>query len=85
MVEKIPPHNEEAERSALGAAMLSKDALYDVLEEVSADDFYNESHKEIFHAIVELYRQNSPVDMLTVCEELKKEKRWRWSADGLMW
>lgn len=74
MVEKIPPHNEEAERSALGAAMLSKDALYDVLEEVSADDFYNESHKEIFHAIVELYRQNSPVDMLTVCEELKKRK-----------
>ena len=41
MVERIPPHNEEAERCALGASMLSKDALYDVIEEVTADDFYN--------------------------------------------
>ena len=32
-MERIPPHNEEAERSALGAAMLSKDALMDVVEE----------------------------------------------------
>ena len=74
MVERIPPHNEEAERSVLGAAMLSKDALYDVIEEVKADDFYNESHREIFKAIMELYRANSPVDMLTVCEELKTAK-----------
>ena len=74
MIERIPPHNDEAEQSALGAAMLSKDALYDVVEEVTADDFYNESHREIFKAITELYRQNIPVDMLTVCEELKKRK-----------
>ncbi len=74
MLEKIPPHNEEAERSVLGAAMLSKDALYDVIEEVRAEDFYNESHREIFRAIMELYRDNVPVDMLTVCEELKKKK-----------
>ena len=74
MIERIPPHNDEAEQSALGAAMLSKDALYDVIEEVTADDFYNESHREIFKAITELYRQNIPVDMLTVCEELKKRK-----------
>ncbi len=74
MLEKIPPHNEEAERSVLGAAMLNKDALYDVIEEVRAEDFYNESHREIFRAIMELYRDNVPVDMLTVCEELKKKK-----------
>ena len=46
-MEKIPPHNEEAERSALGAAMLNKEALLDVAEEVKPEDFYNESHKEI--------------------------------------
>ncbi|MCI8349272.1 MAG: replicative DNA helicase [Firmicutes bacterium] len=73
-MERIPPHNEEAERSALGAAMLSKDALMDVVEEVRSEDFYNESHREIFDAIVRLYRENSAVDMLTVCEELKKHK-----------
>ena len=74
MKERIPPHNEEAERCVLGAAMLSKDAMYDVIEEVKADDFYNESHREIFNAIMDLYRDNKPVDMLTVCEELKTKK-----------
>lgn len=74
MIERIPPHNEEAERSVLGAVMLNKDVLSEVLEEVTADDFYNESHKEIFRAIWELYKDNTAVDMLTVCEELKKRK-----------
>ncbi|MCI7619668.1 MAG: replicative DNA helicase [Firmicutes bacterium] len=74
MTERIPPHNEEAERSVLGAVMLNKDVLSEVLEEVTADDFYNESHREIFRAIWELYKDNVAVDMLTVCEELKKRK-----------
>lgn len=73
-MERIPPHNEEAERSALGACMLSKDALMDVAEEVRAEDFYNESHREIFRSVMRLYRENSAVDMLTVCEDLKKQK-----------
>ncbi len=73
-MERIPPHNEEAERSALGACMLSKEALMDVAEEVRAEDFYNESHREIFNSIMRLYRENISVDMLTVCEDLKKQK-----------
>lgn len=73
-MERIPPHNEEAEKSVLGAAMLSKEALLDVSEEVKAEDFYNESHREIFDAIMNLYRENTAVDMLTVCEELNKRK-----------
>ena len=74
MIERIPPHNEEAERSVLGAIMLNRDVLLEVLEEVTADDFYNESHREIFKAIWELYKDNTAVDVLTVCEELKKRK-----------
>lgn len=74
MIERIPPHNEEAEKSVLGAVMLNKDMLSEVLEEVNADDFYNESHREIFRAIWELYKDNKAVDMLTVCEELKRRK-----------
>ncbi|MGI6721200.1 MAG: replicative DNA helicase [Anaerovoracaceae bacterium] len=70
--ERIPPHNREAEISVLGAAMLDKDAMYDVLEKVKAGDFYDPNHKEIFEAIVSLQKKNSPVDVLTVCEELKK-------------
>ncbi|MCL1981866.1 MAG: replicative DNA helicase [Clostridiales bacterium] len=72
MVGKIPPHNEEAEKSVLGAALLSKDALYDVIEHVRASDFYSSLHQEIFEAVWELYQKNSPIDTLTVSEELKK-------------
>ena len=73
-MDRIPPHNEEAERSALGACMLSKEALMDVAEEVKVEDFYNESHREIFRSIMRLFRENTSVDMLTVCEDLKKQK-----------
>ena len=72
MQERIPPHNEEAERSVLGAVMLNREVLFDVLEEVEADDFYNAANQEIFNAIYELYKENKPVDVLTVSEELKK-------------
>lgn len=69
---RIPPHSPEAERSALGAALLSKNALFDVVENVKARDFYDANHKEIFEAILDLSRRNAPVDALTVSEELKK-------------
>ena len=71
-MEKIPPHNEEAERSVLGAGMLSRDALMDILEILKPEDFYSETHKEVFAAMIEIYRRNAPVDTLTVSEELKK-------------
>ncbi len=72
MEERIPPHSAEAEKSVLGAAMLSKDALFDVMEVVKPADFYDENHREIFQAMIELNRRNAPVDALTVAEELKK-------------
>ncbi|MBR0598338.1 replicative DNA helicase [Sinanaerobacter chloroacetimidivorans] len=72
--ERIPPHNDDAEKSVLGSILLDKDALYDVLEILKAEEFYNDMHKEIYQAIIELYRKNEPVDTLTVSEELKKRK-----------
>ena len=75
---RVPPHSAEAEKSVLGAAMLSKDALFDVMEVVKPADFYDENHKEIFQAMIDLNRKNAPVDALTVAEELKKRN----SLDG---
>ncbi len=71
-MERIPPHSEEAEKSVLGASMLDKDALYEASEYVKAEDFYNNNNKEIFEAITSLNAAGTPVDMLTVCEELGK-------------
>lgn len=71
-VNRIPPHNDEAEKSVLGAAMLSKDALLDIMDAVKPRDFYSEMHKEIFTCIRDLYSRSLPIDTLTVSEELKK-------------
>jgi len=79
MMERIPPHNNEAEMSVLGAAMLSKDALFDIMEVVRAKDFYSEIHGEIFEVITSLYRSSKPVDTVTVSEELKKRN---WNIRG---
>ena len=74
MEQRIPPHSDEAEKSVLGAMLLSKDALFDAQEVVKREDFYNEAHREIFDGISALYRRNEPVDVLTVTEELSKRK-----------
>ncbi len=72
MEERIPPHSIDAEKSVLGAAMLSTEALLDVVETVKERDFYDANHREIFKAIVDLNAKNSPVDTITVSEELKR-------------
>lgn len=73
-MERIPPHNIEAERSVIGAAMLDKDVVFDVLEVVRAGDFYSKANREIFTVITDLQRSNTSVDVLTVTDELKKRK-----------
>ena len=72
MAEKIPPHNSDAERSVLGSAMLNKDALFDVIEIVSPEDFYNKANEEIFSAIRDMYNAGKACDIVTVTEEMKK-------------
>lgn len=74
MAEKIPPHNLDAERSVLGAGLLSKDALADVVEVVRSDDFYDSANKEIFSVMLDMFRENKSVDIVTVCDELKRQK-----------
>lgn len=74
VTERIPPHNEEAEKAVLGASMIDKNALMDASDILRPDDFYKEAHKEIFSVLIELYKENEPVDILTVAEALKKRK-----------
>ena len=73
-MERIPPHNDDAEKSVLGSIFLDKDALFNAMEILRAEDFYSEMHKEIYLAILELYKNTIPVDTITVVEELKKRK-----------
>ena len=75
ITERIPPHNDEAEQSVLGAIMLDKGALFEVLEVLQPEDFYSDIHKEIFDAVRDLNRRSEPVDSVTVKSELQRRKK----------
>lgn len=47
-MERIPPHSDDAEKSVLGSIILDKEALFEVLEILSPEDFYSEMHREIY-------------------------------------
>ena len=70
----VPPQNLEAEESVLGAMMLSPLAIGAVTESsnLSAGDFYRESHGHIYKAILALYAKGEPVDAITLVDELEE-------------
>jgi len=70
---KIPPQNTEAEASLLGAMLIDSDAIVKVADAVITDDFYDERHRRIFEAIKQLYERHSPIDVLTLSDQLKAE------------
>ena len=72
LIDKIPPQNIEAERAVLGSMLLEEEAVADVLDLINADSFYNESHRKIFHAVLALYNESKPVDLITLSEELRR-------------
>ena len=71
-MEKIQPQDLDAEQSVLGAMMLSKDGVAMVASKLKPEYFYRDAHSHIFTAILDLFKKNEPVDLVTVSAELKK-------------
>lgn len=69
---KVPPHDDAAEQSVLGAVLIDKDAMVDVAEFLRPEHFYKDAHAEIFAAMLTLYEAHEPVDAVTLTAELKK-------------
>ncbi len=67
---RTPPRNVEAERAILGSILLYNDALHQVLTEISGKDFYLDRHKHIFEAMLELERDNNPIDAIALANSL---------------
>jgi len=74
LAQRLPPQNLEAEVSVLGGVLLDNEALNRVLEVMKEGDFYRESHRKIFSAILDLYERSEPVDLITLSEALKKRE-----------
>ena len=70
--DRTPPNDIAAEQSVIGAMLLSKDAIADVVEVVREGDFYRPAHQTIFSAILDLYGKGEPADAVTVAAELTK-------------
>lgn len=70
--ERVLPHSIEAEQSVLGCVLIDQDASMNILSELKGDDFYVEAHRIIFDAMYNVYSHNSPVDFVTLTDELEK-------------
>ncbi len=70
--DRTPPQDMAAEQSVLGAMMISKDAIADVVEVLRGVDYYRPAHEQIHDAILDLYGRGEPADMVTVAGELQR-------------
>ena len=71
-VGRTPPQDEHAEQSVLGAMLLSKDAIADVVEVIRGTDFYRPGHELIYDSVLDLYGRGEPADAITVSNELTR-------------
>jgi len=72
---RIPPHDLDVEQSLLGAILIDKEAIVDVSAKLSSEDFYSPSHQAIYEAMLQLYENRDPIDILTLGDSLKKAKQ----------
>ena len=72
-IDKIPPHDVDAEQAVLGSMLTDKDAVISAIEKLKVDDFYREDNKAIFGAILSLYTKSEPIDLITVKAQLVDE------------
>lgn len=72
---RVPPQDTVAEKSLLGAILISDKILPEILTVIRPEDFYEERHQTIFEAMRSLYDQHRPVDLLTLTSELKSTRK----------
>ncbi|MCL4354042.1 replicative DNA helicase [Patescibacteria group bacterium] len=74
MGNKMLPHNEDAEESVLGSILIDRDAIGLVSQVISSKDFYNNINGIIYDAMLSLYEESKPIDVVTLTAKLKKNK-----------
>ncbi len=72
---KIQPQNLEAEQSILGSILLKENVLNDLLEVISADDFYSPGHRIIYETILDLFEKKQPLDLITLTDALNNTNK----------
>ena len=70
---KVPPHNLDAEQAIVGGILINNDALNQVVDILSGEDFYKEAHTLIYEGMLTLYNRDDPVDVITLSQVLKEK------------
>jgi replicative DNA helicase len=70
---KVPPHDDVAEQSVLGAILIDKDAMVDVAEFLRPHHFYKEAHGLVYEAMMALYESHEPIDVVSLTAQLKSD------------
>ncbi|MBO0601779.1 replicative DNA helicase [Sporosarcina sp. E16_3] len=74
MIDRVPPHNNEAEQAVIGAIFLEPQALITAAELLMPEDFYRMAHEKIFQTMIILSDKGQAIDVVTVTEELSAKK-----------
>lgn len=72
-VKRILPHNDKAEQGIIGSMLVNRDAISDVMDMLTGDEFYNKQYGILFDNMVELYSEGASVDTITLNERLKRK------------
>lgn len=75
MLDRVPPQARDLEEVVLGGMMLDKDAVAEVIDILKPESFYVEAHQLIYEAIYDLFAKSQPIDILTVCEQLRRNAK----------
>ena len=70
---KMMPHSLEAEQAVLGCLLIDNECSINIMNKLKSEDFYTDSHQNIFDIMLTLYQTNVPIDFVTVTESLEKK------------
>lgn len=74
-MQRIPPHNIEAEQSLLGAILVDPESMIKVADAIRPQDFYKDSHRLVFEGMIELFERHEPIDLLTLGNRLEEKQQ----------
>ncbi|MBQ1931473.1 MAG: replicative DNA helicase [Lachnospiraceae bacterium] len=74
LIKRVMPHSVEAEQSVVGSMLMDKEAVLIASEIINRDDFYQYQYGVMFEAMVELYQEGKPVDLVTLQDRLREKE-----------
>ena len=74
IIKRIMPHSQEAEQSVIGSMIMDREAILIASEIITGEDFYQRQYGIVFEAMVELFNQNEPVDLVILQNRLRAKE-----------